>query len=260
MRVYFQMKALLAAFLFLTVIPLPGGRGIGEKDIAGSLPFFPVVGLVIGGVAAAGDLAFLLLFPPGLAAVLTILLFVLITGGLHLDGLADTADGIFSVRDRERMLEIMRDSRIGTMGVLAILFVIALKISALAPLLSVQRLGIIILMPIAGRMAMLLMLNALPYARKDGGLATLFLRRRSWWHPAFAMIFLVFTGWLLGAGGWMPSPWSGLLMALSGIAAAGLTAGLIHRKLGGFTGDTVGAAAEITETAVALTGLAACLV
>jgi len=74
------------------------------------------------------------------------------------------------------------------------------------------------------------------------------------------MIFMIIAGLFLGAGGWLPSPWSGLIAALSGIAAAVLTAGLIYRKLGGFTGDTVGAAAEIAETAVALTGLAACLV
>ncbi len=252
------MKSLFAAFQFLTVIPLPGGKGIGEKDIAGSLPYFPVVGLVIGLVAAAGDFVFTLLFPPGVAAILTVLLLVLVTGGLHLDGLADTADGIFSVRSRERMLEIMRDSRIGTMGVLAIVFVIALKIAALAPLVHIQRLGIIILMPIAGRMAMLLMLTALPYARRDGGLATLFIRSRSWLNPAFAMFFLVFTGWLLGAGGWLFSPWTGIVLALGGIAAAGLAAWFIYRKLGGFTGDTIGAVAEITETVVALAGLAAC--
>jgi len=254
------MKALIAAFQFLTTFPAPGGKGIGEKDIADSLPFFPVVGLVIGGAAAVGDFVFSLLFPSGVAAVLTVLLLVLITGGLHLDGLADTADGIFSVRNRERMLEIMRDSHIGTMGVLAVFFVLALKIAALAPLLHDQRLGIIILMPLAGRTAMLLMLTALPYARKDGGLASLFIRRRSWLHPIFAMIFMIIAGLFLGAGGWLPSPWSGLIAALSGIAAAVLTAGLIYRKLGGFTGDTVGAAAEIAETAVALTGLAACLV
>ncbi len=253
------MKSLLAAFQFLTVIPLPGGGNIGEKEIAGSLPFFPVVGLVIGLAAAAGDFVCAALFPPGVAAVLTVLLLVLITGGLHLDGLADTADGIFSVRDRERMLAIMRDSRIGTMGVLAVVFVIALKIAALAPLTHVQRLGILLLMPVAGRTAMLLMLTALPYARKEGGLASLFIRRRSWLHPAFALIFLVLSGWILAAGGWLPTPETGLIMILSGVVAAALVTAWVYRKLGGYTGDTVGAAAEITETAVALAGLAVCL-
>jgi len=253
------MKALLAAFQFLTTIPLPGGKGTGEGDIAGSLPFFPVVGLLIGMAAAAGDFVFSLLFPPGVAAVLTVLLLVLITGGLHLDGLADTADGIFSVRNRERMLEIMRDSRIGTMGVLAVVFLLALKIAALAPLVHIQRLGIIILMPIAGRTAMLLMLTALPYARKDGGLASLFIRRRSWLNPLFAMIFMVCTGLFLGAEGWLPTPGAGLILSVTGVAAAALVIALVHRKLGGFTGDTVGAVAELTETAVALAGLAACL-
>ena len=253
------MKSLFAALQFLTVIPLPGAKGIGEKEIAGSLPFFPVVGLVIGLAAAAGDFFFAALFPPGVAAVLTVLLLVLITGGLHLDGLADTADGIFSVRDRERMLAIMRDSRIGTMGVLAVVFVIALKIAALAPLTHVQRLGILLLMPVAGRTAMLLMLTALPYARKEGGLASLFIRRRSWLHPAFALIFLVLSGWILAAGGWLPTPETGLIMILSGVVAAALVTAWVYRKLGGYTGDTVGAAAEITETAVALAGLAVCL-
>ncbi|MDI9571366.1 MAG: adenosylcobinamide-GDP ribazoletransferase [Pseudomonadota bacterium] len=253
------MKALIAAFRFLTTFPVPGGKGIEEKDIAHSLPFFPVVGLFIGGTAALGDFVFSLLLPPGVAAVLTVLLLVLITGGLHLDGLADTADGIFSVRNRERMLEIMRDSHIGTMGVLALLFVLALKIAALAPLPHDRRLGILILMPLAGRAAMLLMLTALPYARKDGGLASLFIRHRSWGHPVFAMIFTIVTGLILGGGGWLPSPGAGLLTALGGIVAATLTVALIYRRLGGFTGDTVGAAAEIAETAAALTGLALCL-
>jgi adenosylcobinamide-GDP ribazoletransferase len=104
-------------------------------------------------------------------------------------------------------------------------------------------------MPIGGRFAMLFMLTALPYARKDGGLASLFIARRSWMNPVFAFIFLGAAGWFVGA-------WMGLAAALAAFAAAGLVSWYIYRKLGGFTGDTIGAVSEITETALALAGLA----
>jgi len=243
------MKAFLAAIQFLTIIPVPWGKRIGAADIERCAPFFPVVGLLIGCLVALFDYFVSGLFPSLPAAVLTVLVLLTITGGLHMDGLADTADGVFSVRSRERMLEIMRDSRIGAMGVLAIVFIIALKIAALVPLPLPQRLAILVLMPIGGRFAMLLMLTALPYARKDGGLATLFINRRSWLNPFFALIFLGAAGWFLGS-------WMGLVAALTAVVAAGLVSWYIYRKLGGFTGDTIGAASEITETVLALAGLA----
>ena len=243
------MKSFLAAIQFLTIIPVPGGQTVREADIERCAPFFPVVGLLIGCLVALFDHFISGLFPSFPAAVLTVLALLIITGGLHMDGLADTADGVFSVRARERMLEIMRDSRIGAMGVLAIVFIIALKIAALVPLPLPQRLAILVLMPIGGRFAMLLMLTALPYARKDGGLATLFIARRSWLNPVFAIIFLGAAGWFVGA-------WTGLVATLAAVVAAGLVSWYIYRKIGGFTGDTIGAASEITETVLALAGLA----
>jgi len=243
------MKAFFAAIQFLTVIPVPGAKNIRETDIERCAPFFPLVGLLIGCLVALFDYFVSGFFPSLPATVLTVLVLLTITGGLHMDGLADTADGVFSVRSRERMLEIMRDSRIGAMGVLAIVFIIALKISALAPLPLPQRLAILVLMPIGSRFAMLLMLTALPYARKDGGLATLFIARRTWLNPAFALIFLGAAGWFLGA-------WMGLVAVLTAVVAAGLVSWYIYSKLGGFTGDTIGAASEITETILALAGLA----
>ncbi|MDQ1278395.1 MAG: Adenosylcobinamide-GDP ribazoletransferase [Thermodesulfobacteriota bacterium] len=243
------MKSFLAAIQFLTIIPMPGGQTIRDTDIESCVRFFPVVGLLIGCLVALCDHCISGLFPSLPAAVLTVLALLIITGGLHMDGLADTADGVFSVRARERMLAIMRDSRIGAMGVLAMVFIIALKIAALVPLPLPQRLAILVLMPIGGRFAMLLMLTALPYARKDGGLATLFITRRSWLNPVFAIIFLGASGWFVGA-------WMGLVATLAAVVAAGLVSWYIYLKLGGFTGDTIGAASEITETVLALVGLA----
>jgi adenosylcobinamide-GDP ribazoletransferase len=243
------MKAFFAAIQFLTIIPVPGAKGIGTADIERCAPFFPFVGLLIGSVVALFAYLISSLFPSFPAAVLSVLALLIITGGLHMDGLADTADGVFSVRSRDRMLEIMRDSRIGAMGVLAIVFTIALKISALTPLPLPQRLAILVLMPIGGRFAMLFMLTVLPYARKDGGLATLFIARRSWLNPFFALIFLGTAGWFIGA-------WLGIVATSAAVVAAGLVSWHIYHKLGGFTGDTIGAASEIAETALALAGLA----
>ena len=123
------MRPLLAAIQFLTVIPFPKSFTGGEKELARCMPFFPVVGLLIGIIIAAFDHVMGLIFPPLPANVMTVIAMTVISGGLHMDGLADTADGFFSARPRERVLEIMRDSRTGVMGVLAVVFVIVLKVS-----------------------------------------------------------------------------------------------------------------------------------
>jgi len=162
-----------------------------------------------------------------------------------MDGLADTADGFFSARTREKMLEIMRDSRIGTMGVLAILFAVGLKVAALSSLILPERMAVLILMPMAGRSAIVLMMTALPYARCDGGLASIFLVRRSWWVPVITMVLLFGAAWSLGQ-------FMGLAVAAVAMVAACLIMGYCSRKIGGFTGDTLGAVSELTEVALVL--------
>ncbi len=126
--------------------------------------------------------------PAQVSVWIAVLLLAALSGGLHLDGLADTADGLFSARSRERMLAIMKDSHIGTMGVLALVFAIGLKVAALSSLTLNARLAVLVLMPLAGRTAMVLMLTTLPYARPDGGLASIFLLKRSGgpWSPAWS--------------------------------------------------------------------------
>ena len=126
------MKRFLAAIQFLTILPLPGAWHPDERALGGSLPFFPVVGLGIGAAVALSDWGLGRLFPVGVTSVLAVILLIAASGGLHIDGLADTADGFFSSRPRERILEIMRDSRTGPMGVAAIVCVVALKIALIA--------------------------------------------------------------------------------------------------------------------------------
>jgi len=243
------MKAFFAALQFLTILPLPASLTGDEKSLAKSVRFFPLVGLLVGALVAATDLLLQALLPPLAATCLTVFFLIAITGGLHMDGLADTADGFFSARTRPRMLEIMRDSRIGAMGVMAIVFVVALKVAALTSLSMHGRLGVLVLMPLAGRSAIILMMTALPYARPDGGLAAIFLAKRSWWTPVAAFLLLGIVGWGLGRG-------LGLFAALAALAAAALLIRYTLKKIGGFTGDTLGAVSEMTEMMLALSAAA----
>ena len=126
------MKQFLAAIRFLTILPLPGGANPGERVLGGALPFFPVVGLLIGAVIAGADWGLGRIFPIGVTSVFTVIFLIAVSGGLHIDGLADTADGFFSARPREGILAIMKDSRTGPMGVAAIVCVVALKIALIA--------------------------------------------------------------------------------------------------------------------------------
>jgi hypothetical protein len=114
------VTSFFAALRFLTVLPVPGCWCGGEEALKRSVPFFAVVGLCIGGLAAGMDAAFIRILPPLPVAVLVVIFLMAASGGLHVDGLADTADGFFSSRSRERMLEIMQDSRTGPMGTAAV--------------------------------------------------------------------------------------------------------------------------------------------
>ena len=243
------MKPLLAAIQFLTVIPFPKSFTGGEKELEKCLPFFPVVGLLIGIIIAAFDHVMGLIFPPLPASVMTVIAMTAISGGLHMDGLADTADGFFSARPRERVLEIMRDSRTGVMGVLAVVFVIVLKVSVLISLFPPFRPGIIVLMPLAGRCSFVMMMTALPYARREGGLATAFGGGKSWLNVLWTSAFLLAAGWLAGH-------WMGLAASFSALLMASLFSVYCFRKIGGYTGDTLGAGCEITEIIPAIAALA----
>jgi adenosylcobinamide-GDP ribazoletransferase len=186
----------LAAIQFLTVIPFPKSFTGGEKELEKCMPFFPVVGLLIDIIIAAFDHVMGFMLPLLPASVMTAIAMTAISGGLHMDGLADTADGFFSARPRERILEIMRDSRTGVMGVLAVVFVIVLKVSVLISLPPPFRPGIIVLMPLAGRCSFVVMMTALPYVRREGGLATAFGVGKSWLNVLWTSAFLLAAGWL----------------------------------------------------------------
>ena len=234
------MRALLAAVQFLTVCPFPRAWCPDEETLARSTWWFPVVGLLIGGLAAGLDYVLGHVFPVMLTSVFVVITLLIVSGGLHVDGLADTADGFFSSRPRERILEIMKDSRTGPMGVVAVVCVISLKIAAIASVPEAARWWTLLMIPLAGRCALITNLSVLPYARAEGGLGSVFHKNRSVYHALWASVVLILVGWF--AGGWL-----GLCAAVSSLAAGLLFALHVYRKIGGLTGDTLGAACELVE-------------
>jgi adenosylcobinamide-GDP ribazoletransferase len=238
------MKPLLAAWRFLTVVPLPGTWGTAEEDLARSVRWFPLVGLLLGVAAAALGYGLTLVAPPAVVAAAMVVILVSFSGGLHLDGLADTADGFFSSRSRERILEIMKDSHTGAMGVMAIVCVLLLKFAALSSLPPGRLWAAALLMPLAGRSALVMHMALLPYARPSG-LGAIFYRqnarRAAFW--AAGVLALV-AGGLLGI--------RGLAVWAACVAVVFVLSAYAYRKIGGATGDTLGAVCEVVEIVPAL--------
>ena len=192
------MRAFFAALTFLTPVRVPQPWTGGERGLRSAAAFFPVVGILIGGVAAAVSFGVDHILPVLPAAVIVVLWLVASSAGLHMDGLADTADGLLSSRPRERVLEIMRDSHIGTMGVIAVAGVLLLKVALLSSIGGPDRWRLVLLAPIAGRCALLLVMAVFPYARGEGGLGTIFRvqGRKAALLATWAVVFLAAAGWL----------------------------------------------------------------
>jgi adenosylcobinamide-GDP ribazoletransferase len=238
------MKPLLAALRFLTIVPIPGTWGTDRADIARSVPYFAPLGLVLGGVAAGVAWTLSLVAPPMVAAVALVLLLLTFSGCLHLDGLSDTADGFLSSRSRERILEIMKDSHVGAMGVIVIVGLLLTKFAALASIPAARLWPAVLLMPLAGRAAIVVHLAVLPCARPDG-LGSVFYEHRLWPAAVFSALLLaaVAAGLLGSVGLAICGLWLAVTLAL---------AAYVRRKIGGTTGDTLGAVCEILEVVPAL--------
>ncbi|MCX7842877.1 MAG: adenosylcobinamide-GDP ribazoletransferase [Clostridia bacterium] len=235
------IKRFLLMMQFLTAIPLPFKLDVKEEDFGKGLVFAPVVGLIIGGILAAQYLLLEMLLPFNVNAVLVVVSYIMLTGGLHLDGLGDTFDGLFSNRPKERILEIMRDSRVGTNAVLAIFCVLALNTALLISLGSRNIVKALLLMPAAGRIGSLIGAGASRYARSGEGLGKSFID--------FCGIKQILAGLVLYAlififaGG---SVWAYLLIIP--VASSFFLIWLFSRKIGGSTGDILGAVCEINQT------------
>ena len=241
----YPLASFLAALRFLTIVPLAWRCEQDGRFFAASLAWFPVIGLLIGLAGAVLISCLMPFFPPSVLAMAVIVLMAGASGCLHLDGLADSGDGLLSARSRERILEIMRDSRSGAMGVIAIVVVLLGKFAALSSLKGSTLIFTLIAMPLAGRCAIVLTMACLPYARQGEGLGQLFYSPSTRLTALWALIFLAA---LLACGGWRMS-----LTVLIAILITVLLFSLWCRaKIGGATGDTLGAVCELTEMMVAV--------
>ncbi len=228
-------------------MPLPAGAAAG--DLGRAAAWFPVVGLALGAVLAGLTLGAAALVPPLVGAVLVVAAWAGLTGGLHLDGLADAADGLGGGFGREAALAIMRDARTGAYGVTAVVLVVGLKLAALASLSPALAARGLLAVPALARLGPLLLAWFVPPARQEGA------------GRAFAgsvSLRGVALGGLVAGAATLASlgPWGLLLLALTGAGAAGFGA-YLRWRLGGHTGDCLGALVEATEAGLlaALAGL-----
>jgi adenosylcobinamide-GDP ribazoletransferase len=230
----------LAAFRYLTVFPLPRSRVAG--DLGSAAGWFPVVGLALGACLALASLAADRLVPPVVAAMLLVALWSALTGGLHLDGLADTADGLGGGWSRERALAIMRDGRSGPYGVTAIVLLLGLKGAALASLPDGLVWRTLVAAPVLGRTGPLLLARLCPPARPEGAGHAFAAGARPSGLVAAGLVAATVSVGTLGLWGLLP-------LGAAALAAWGAAVHL-RRRLGGFTGDTLGALIETIETGV----------
>ena len=238
------------ALTFLTRLPLPLPAELGTQRIASAVRAFPLAGVLVGAVGAViYTVSDLLGMSPTVSALLAVAAMVILTGGLHEDGLADAADGL-GAQTREQALAIMRDSRIGTFGVMALFFVLSLRVVALSYAgSSIEAVCMLIAAAAGSRAVMPALMYGLPPARSDG-------LGRAAGHPdrkrvvdagALGALIVVAALW----------PIWGLLAIACACAAAAVVGWLARRRLGGHTGDVLGAAQQLSETAILLSYVAA---
>jgi len=236
------MRAFLLAVQFLTRLPVPGADPMAAHDLGRAVLFYPLVGLLLGALLVA--LAILLVgAPPHLAAALLLVVWVLVTGALHLDGLADSADAwVGGHGDRQRTLAIMKDPYAGPAGVTLIVLVLLVKYAALHALLATADHAALLLAPLLGRTAIPLLFLTTTYVR-PGGLGDAMARHLP--HRGAAV--------MVGAAGLLALMLSGFaVLSVAAVLLLSLRA-LMRRRLGGATGDTLGASVELVEAAVLVT-------
>ncbi|HWW85731.1 MAG TPA: adenosylcobinamide-GDP ribazoletransferase [Vicinamibacterales bacterium] len=241
-----MLTAALAAFAILTRVPIR--RSFSPSEISTAAPFFPLVGALIGALQAFFAYLLTPFLPSTLLAAGLLAIAALATGGLHLDGLADMSDGFGGGSSREDVLRIMRDSNIGAFGAVSLVLILLIRASAISTLID-RRAAVssLVLAPMLGRWTMVALPYALRYARPEGGLGAVVSTTTSAQLAVTTVIAALLSFAIAGplaVGGW--------LVAVLVTLAAG---SLAFRRIGGYTGDILGANNELTEAAVLVAGV-----
>ena len=232
------MRSLLVALVVLTRIPVPVVGDVTDEDLRASAPFYPLVGLLVGLACA---LVFWLFggLPNWIGATLVVLAALGLTGALHLDGLADTADAFGAGGDAERQLRILRDSLLGTYGVAAVVLALLLQVGAISALTGAS--GLIAAHVLSRTVLTTLLARAVP-AREDGLVARMGGRLSG---KGLALSWLgsgIVGFWCLG--------WWFLVALLAITGTSGLISWTARRRIGGVTGDVLGAAQQVALVVV----------
>ena len=250
------VRHFLLALQFFTRIPVTGRLaqwvGYSPAMLRAAAAHFPAVGWVVGAIGALALAGALALWPPLVAAVLCTVITVLVTGAFHEDGLADVADGLGGASTRERALEIMKDSRIGAFGAIAVVLALGLKFALLAALAgqgAFVACAALLGAHVLSRLAPLAVMRASPYVGGDGGKAKPMADAVSGASVAVAVLWSLPAAALLVVA-------CGVANGVAALMAAALVAlfmvRLLRRRLGGFTGDGLGATQQLSELAIYL--------
>lgn len=243
-----ELHALAAAVMFFTRLPVPAGWGGAREDLQRAAAYFPLVGWLVGGMAAAVWWAAATVWPPGVASGLSLAATLLLTGAFHEDGFADVCDGFGGGYTKERVLEIMRDSRVGAFGAIGVVTMLGLKWQTVAALPAGLAPAALVAAHVLSRTTSVSLMAALDYVREDaakakplathlggarllvalatGAAALALLPMRTWWIvPLLAVVQVALARWF-------------------------------SRRIGGYTGDCLGAAQQVAEVTVYLAVLA----
>ena len=236
------MKYFLIALQFLTILPVKI-KDISEDRPTWSIVYFPIIGLLLGLILVGiNNLLLFLNFEQFVTDVILVISIIILTGGLHLDGLADTADALLSRKDKEEMLKIMRDSHIGVMGVLSLICTILLKITFLFSISTPLKIITLLLMCTLSKWSLVLSIFLFPYARQEGK-AKIFMQGINLKIFSLATIItigLIILIWQL----------KGLLIFMITAISACIIGRIINKKINGLTGDTLGAVNEFIEVII----------
>ncbi len=233
-------RGFLLALQLLTIIPIPGGNDRRPRELASSMPYFPLIGVVIGFCLLGLYWGLVGFLSAQVTAILLVIAMTLLTGGLHVDGLADSADALFSRKSRVEKLRIMKDSAIGAFGATAIILVLMLKVSLLASLSDELVVKALLLFPAVGRFCMLPVAALFNYARSEGGSGQAYVGKPMWTGVICAALFTGALAYGLAGG-------VGLAAFAAALALSLLAGRMIAGAIGGMTGDTLGMINELGE-------------
>lgn len=232
------MRKLLIAISFFTRFPI-NIPDVDENEFYESMIMMPIVGLIVGIIlgACAWGLSYINL--PQVSAIVLIIVYIAVTGGLHFDGVADTVDGIFSARDHKRMMEIMKDSRLGSFGAIGLILLFLTLYSAYGGLVS-NHWQYFVVIPLVGRTCAIESCCFTHYANGGGGLGRRIIEITKPWHVVIYAALACACAWLL-------TGWTGMTAVIVTLIVNLFMMHGLTKKIGGFTGDTIGLTIEVNQ-------------